>query len=127
MKHLWISAAIIAALAAGALANVWYLGQFVDGLALTLEQAQQSAEAGDTERAIRLTQRAQGQFDEKAPYLHITLSHQDIDNIEISFGEVLEYLRFQEQGGEYTAANARLLTQLYLLAEAEQLTLKNLL
>ncbi len=127
MKRLWIAAAVIAALAVGALANVWYLERFVSGLSLTLEQAQQSALDGDLDRAIRLTLKAQEEFDSRSFYLHVTLSHRDIDETEVSFGEVLEYLYNQEPGGEYTAANARLLTQLYLLAEAEQLSLKNIL
>ena len=38
----------------------------------------------------------------------------------------MEYLDCRE-GGEYSAANARLLLRLELLSEAERLTLKNVL
>lgn len=39
---------------------------------------------------------------------------------------MLEFLTCQE-AGEYSAANARLMTQISLLYEAEQFTLKNVL
>ena len=44
----------------------------------------------------------------------------------LTFREVQEYLTLQEMD-QYTAANARLITQLRLLAETEQLSLKNVL
>ncbi len=127
MKRLWISAAIIITLAGVALTNVWYLDQFVARISLMLQQAQQSMEQDDLERASRLTRQAWEEFDQQAFYLHVTLSHQEIDAVEISFSEVSEYLRLQEPGGEYAAANARLLSKIYLLAEAEQFTVKNVL
>ena len=48
------------------------------------------------------------------------------DRIYTGFQEVLEFLTCQE-AGEYSAANARLMTQISLLYEAEQFTLKNVL
>lgn len=127
MKRLWIAAALIAALAGSALINVWYLEQFIEHISLMLEQAQQSMEQNDLERASRLTQQAWEKFDQRSFYLHVTLSHQEIDNIEVAFSEVSEHLRCQEPGGEYTAANAKLISRLYLLGEAEQFTIKNVL
>ena len=54
------------------------------------------------------------------------LRHSDTDQIYTGFQEVLEFLTCQE-AGEYSAANARLMTQISLLYEAEQFTLKNVL
>lgn len=127
MKRFWIAVGIIMLLASAAMVNVWYLGCFTETLSKTLEQAQQLAEDGDAEQAAALTLQAQDAFNQKSFYLHVTLSHRDIDDIETSFGEVLEYLRLGDTGSKYTSANAKLLTQLCLLAEAEQLTLKNIL
>ena len=59
-------------------------------------------------------------------YLHILLRHSDTDLIYAGFQEALEYLDCRE-GGEYSAANARLMLRLGLLSEAERLTLKNVL
>ena len=61
-------------------------------------------------------------------YLHITLRHTDTDAIQISMDEALAFLEGGEkQPAEYAAVNARLLTQLELLVEAELPTLTNLL
>ena len=57
-------------------------------------------------------------------YLHVTLRHSDTDLIHVGFQEVLEFIECQE-GGEYSAANARLAAQIQLIYESEQLTLKN--
>lgn len=127
MKRLWIAAAIVIVLAAGTLVNVWYLERFTGNLSGSLEQAQELAENGDLMRALELTRQVQRMFDEKSFYLHVTLSHDDIDNIETIFGEVQECLLLGETDSKYTSANAKLRTQLFLLAEAEQLTLKNIL
>ena len=61
-------------------------------------------------------------------YLHITLRHGDMDAVLISMDEALAFLEGGErQPSEYAAVNARLLTQLALLVEAELPTLSNLL
>ncbi len=57
-----------------------------------------------------------------------TLRHTDTDAIQISMDEALAFLEGGEkQPAEYAAVNARLLTQLELLVEAELPTLTNLL
>ena len=127
MKYFWLPLAIIVLLTAGTLTNVFYLSHITSELTQTLEQAQAFAESGQSEQAIQLTRQAQTAFERCSFYLHVTLNHQSIDNAETTFGEVLEHLRLHETGSIYTAANAKLLTLLELIAESEQLTLKNLL
>ena len=84
------------------------------------------AETGDWEEAHVLTEQALTQWQSRDSYLHILLRHSDTDQIYTGFQEVLEFLTCQE-AGEYSAANARLMTQISLLYEAEQFTLKNVL
>ena len=91
-----------------------------------LEQAEARAETGDWEEARVLTEQALTQWQSRDSYLHILLRHSDTDQIYTGFQEVLEFLTCQE-AGEYSAANARLMTQISLLYEAEQFTLKNVL
>ena len=81
---------------------------------------------GDWEEARVLTEQALSQWQSRDSYLHILLRHSDTDQIYTGFQEVLEFLTCQE-AGEYSAANARLMTQISLLYEAEQFTLKNVL
>ena len=94
--------------------------------AALLEQAEARAETGDWEEARVLTEQALTQWQSRDSYLHILLRHSDTDQIYTGFQEVLEFLTCQE-AGEYSAANARLMTQISLLYEAEQFTLKNVL
>ena len=54
------------------------------------------------------------------------LRHADTDEVSSSFQEVGEFITCREDG-EYSAANARLIAQIRLLYEAEQLSLKNIL
>ena len=125
MKHLWYATALIIFLFTATLINVRYLNHFVEDLSSTLQQAQQLAEENKPQAAEELTREAQERFDRQSFYLHVTLPHQSIDAVKVSFQEVLEYLQHGELTAVYTATNAKLLTQLQLLSEAEQLTLKN--
>ena len=125
MKHLWYATAMIIFLFVATLINVRYLNHFINDLSATLQQAQQLAEEDKPQEAEQLTRETQERFDRHSFYLHVTLPHQSIDAVKTSFCEALEYLQHGETTAVYTATNAKLLTQLQLLSEAEQLTLKN--
>ena len=127
MKKAWTAAAILTLLCAAALWNGLYLDQFTENVVSSLEQAQAMAEKGSWEEAARVTGNAQRRFEEKTFYLHVTLRHNDIDNVETSFREVEQLLTHRERLGEYAAANARLIAQLELMAESEQFSLYNVL
>ncbi len=128
MKRLWISAALILALAGLSAAHVLYLRHFTGQLTELLIQAQQLVDEDRWQDADEITRQAAGIWENNAFYLHTTLRHEDIDAILTSFQEVLAFLDGQErQPAEYAAANARLITLLDLLLEAELPTLKNLL
>lgn len=128
MKRLYVSAGLILLLAALSGLHVWCLGRFTDQLADLLTQAQEQVEREDWAEAVRLTRQARERWADHEGYLHITLRHTDTDAIQISMDEALAFLEGGErQPAEYAAVNARLLTQLGLLAEAELPTLTNLL
>lgn len=128
MRRLWAAAALILVLAGLSGIHVLYLGHFTGQLTDLLTQAQTQVAEERWEEAADLTQQAADRWAGNAFYLHATLRHDDIDAILASFQEVLAFLGGQErQPSEYAAANARLITQLELLLEAELPTLKNLL
>ena len=128
MRRLLISAALIALLAALSGLHIWHLNGFTGQLAGLLTMAQEQVERENWEEAARLTHEARDRWMEHEGYLHITLRHSDTDAIQISMDEALAFLEGGEkQPAEYAAVNARLLTQLGLLAEAELPTLTNLL
>lgn len=126
MKRLWIAVALLAALFVSTLFSSQYLKSLATDLTGTLEQAETMAEQGDWSGAGRLTQEAQARWKNHDMYLYTMLRHSDTDLVETGFREVQEFIDCQE-GGEYSAANARLIAQIELLYEMEQFTLKNLL
>lgn len=128
MKRLYISLGMVILLAILSGLHVWHLSRFTGQLSDLLTQAQQQAEQESWQQAARLTHQVKDRWMAHQGYLHTTLRHADIDAILISMDEALAFLEGGEkQPAEYAAANARLLTQLELLVEAELPTLTNLL
>lgn len=126
MKRGWIAAALLVGMVALSYWNVFALGALTGELGQSLARAEELAERGDWEEAAKLTKKASERWDSKHFYLHATLEHDVTDSIAVSFAETLEFLERQE-GGEYSAANARLMTQLELLGQMERPLPENLL
>ena len=126
MRRLWVSLAVLAAVFCAALYNTHTMHTFTDGLVQLLTEAERSAARGDWDAAARGTDTALERWQDWEGYLHIVLQHADTDEILLDFQEVRQLIDHREDGGEYAAANARLITRIGLLYEMEQLTLKNL-
>lgn len=126
MKRIWIALAILLLVFSGTLLHSRTIETLSTNLCAILEEAEANAEQGDWTGAKELTQTAREKWESRDSYLHITLRHSETDAIYTGFREVAEFIECQEDG-EYSAANARLIAQLALLAEAEQFTLKNIL
>ncbi len=126
MKRLWAAVGLLLVMLAGTLSHSFYLSHFTGELICLLEEAEAQAEREDWTSARELTQAARDRWDGQSSYLHFTLRHDETDVIYTGFREVAEFLQCEE-GGEYSAANARLIANLELMAEAEQLTIKNIL
>lgn len=126
MKRIWIACGLLTVILVATLCNSHYLTTYATSLTDLLKQAEIAAEGGDWEKAATLTKTAHERWDEKESYLHITLRHSDTDQVYTGFREVTEFIQCQE-GGEYSAANAKLIAWIELLYEMEQLNLKNLL
>lgn len=126
MKRVWAAVGLLGLLFGGTLTHSFYMAGFVRELTTTLEEAEAQAEQGSWDRAEELTQTARDRWEAQRRYLHITLRHGDTDEVYTGFREVAEFLQCRE-GGEYSAANAHLIAELELLAEAEQFTIENIL
>ena len=128
MRRLYVSVGLIALMAALSGLHVWHLDTFTGQLSDLLTQAQEQVERENWDEATRLTHQVKNRWMNHERYLHITLRHADTDAIQISMDEALAFLEGGEkQPAEYAAVNARLLTQLGLLVEAEFPTLTNIL
>ncbi len=127
MRRLWISLAMLAVLLGLTLLNTYSLRNYTQELTALRAQAEACAADGDWDAAADKTEAALDRWRERETYLHMVMHHQDTDAILLDFQEVLQFIHHREDGGEYAAANARLITRLSLLYEMEQLNLKNLL
>ncbi|MBQ3134352.1 MAG: DUF4363 family protein [Oscillospiraceae bacterium] len=126
MKRLIIAAALLLAVLGATIANSRYLTGMTDGFCRQLTQSAELAAADNWPQALEKTEQTLSAWESHDFYLHTLLRHTDIDAIRLTFHEVVEYLKLEEPD-QYTAANAKLITQLELLAEAERLDLKNVL
>lgn len=127
MRRLFISAAVLAALFGLTVYNSRYLDSYTDELVTLLRQAEFCTADGDWDAAADKTEAALDRWKSRDAYLHMVLQHRETDEVLLSFQEVLRLIACQEDGGEYSAANARLITQIRLLYEAEQLSWKNVM
>lgn len=91
-----------------------------------LEQAQSLTEENQWQDASKITQNVFNHWESQSFPLYVLLRHSDLDKILISFQSVSQYLQ-QEDQEPYLANNAQLIAQLKLLAEMEELSLKNIL
>lgn len=126
MKRVWIAAFILLFIFSATLMHSHSISTLSSELVSLLEAAETDAEREDWDSAEELTKTAREKWEARGLYLHITLRHSETDGIHTGFHEVVEFIQCQE-GGEYSAANARLISALELLSEAEQLTLQNVL
>ncbi len=126
MRRLWASLAILVFLFCAALVNSWYLNHYTNELVTLLRQAESCAASGDWDAAGDKTEAALIVWKDRETYLHMVLQHQDTDQVLLNFQEVRQLITHQEDGGEYAASNARLIAQIELLSEMEELTFKNI-
>ena len=128
MKRLYLSVGLIVLMAALSALHIWHLNHITSQLTALLTQAQEEVAAEHWDEAARLTRQAKDRWMDHERYLHVTLRHADTDAVQLSMDEALAFLEGGEkQPAEYAAVNARLLTQLNLLVEAELPTLTNLM
>lgn len=126
MKRLWFAVAILVVLLFVTLMNANYLQGFSTGLTDQLHEAETQVSEENWEEAEKLTEDTLEKWESHETYLYMVLRHSDNDAVQTSFREVQQYLSCRDTG-EYFASNERLITQISLLSEMEQLNLKNLM
>ncbi len=126
MKQLIVSCSMLLCLLGMSLASGWHIDSLCDNYIPQLICAQQMAAQDDWPQARAITQAVYQDWENRNFLLHALLRHNDTDQILLSFRTISEYLQLEEMD-QYAAANATLVTQLELLAEMEQPTLKNVL
>ena len=126
MRH-WLSPLLVLALLfGGAMANARYVSKSVDGWCAGVEAALAAAEAEDWEGAREALGAVYASWDARQTYFHIMVEHAELDAAEALFA-VSHSFAESEDGAEFRANTAELLTQLRLLNEMEEISIKNIL
>ena len=126
MRH-WLSPLLVLALLfGGAMANARYVSKSVDGWCAGVEAALAAAEAEDWEGAREALGAVYASWDARQTYFHIMVEHAELDAAEALFA-VSHSFAESEDGAEFRANAAELLTQLRLLDEMEEISIKNIL
>ena len=126
MRH-WLSPLLVLALLfGGAMANARYVSKSVDGWCAGVEASLAAAEAEDWEGAREALGAVYASWDARQTYFHIMVEHAELDAAEALFA-VSHSFAESEDGAEFRANTAELLTQLRLLDEMEEISIKNIL
>ena len=126
MKKLWWAVGALALLCMLSLWSSNRIHSLTHRLTATLVQAEELAEQGDWSQAEQLTKGAEAEWDRASGYLYTVLRHADTNSIQSGFRQALAYLEHRDET-EYASASAELIVQIQLLADMEQLTLRNVL
>ncbi|MFI3254674.1 MAG: DUF4363 family protein [Eubacteriales bacterium] len=126
MTRLWASIITLFLLFFVSYATGEWTQNLTDSYVNRLEYAQKLTEGGHWEEAAQITDEVFLHWESQSFPLYILLRHSDLDKIFVCFQSVSQYLS-QEDDEPYLANNAQLIAQLNLLAEMEQLSLKNIL
>ena len=126
MRH-WLSPLLVLALLfGGAMANARYVSNSVDGWCAGVEASLAAAEAEDREGAREALGAVYASWDARQTYFHIMVEHAELAAAEALFA-VSHSFAESEDGAEFRANTAELLTQLRLLDEMEEISIKNIL
>ena len=126
MKRLWISLAVLSITATAALYSGSHLGRLSSQMGILLADAEQSALIGDWNKAAQLTDQAYHTWEQQTIFLYSTLRHTDTDNVYLYLKQAQCFAKEQDEHGYLTASSA-LQSKLWLMEEAEGLSIENVL
>lgn len=126
MRHWLTPLIVLALLLGGTAANARYVAHCVDGLCAGLETALSAAGAEDWDGAQRALAAVYDSWSTRQTYFHIMIEHEELDAAEALFA-ISRSFAAHEDGAEFCANTADLFTQLQLLREMEEISIKNIL
>lgn len=126
MKH-WLSPLLVLALLLGAsLWNARCVSRSVEDWCAELEVSLALAQEADWDGARAALDAVYTSWSARQTYFHIMLEHAELDAAEALFAASRSFAQ-EEEGAEFRAETAELITQLRLLREMEALSVKNIL
>lgn len=126
MKYFYIPCTILALILALSLLNAETMGIYVADWCEELAAAQEAADHGNWAEAEQRLTSVHEVWDEKQSYFHIVSVHSELDEAEALLAKSLSFAREQDDA-EFRANTAELITQLHLLAEIQEISIKNIL
>ena len=126
MKYFSIPCAILALILALSLLNASVMGGYVSDWCEALNAAQEAADSGDWAKAEAQIRSVHKVWDEKQSYFHIVSVHAELDEAEALLAKSLSFARDRDDA-EFRANTAELITQLRLLSEIQEISIKNIL
>jgi len=126
MRRLWISLAVLGLTAAASLYSGSHLSRLSSHMGVLLEQAEQAAIAGDWSRTAQLTDDAYKTWEQQTVFLYSTLRHTDTDSVYLHLRQAQCFAKEEDEHG-YLTANSALQSKLWLMEEAEGLSIENVL
>ena len=126
MKSLWIPLLTLAALLAAALWTGTYISGETERWSEILQQADSLAGEGRWEEAEKTIQQGYDDWDSRQTFLHIVMEHEELDEAESLFASAFAACSLQD-APDFHATLAQLISQMSLLAETQQVSIKNIL
>ena len=126
MKYFYIPCAILALILALSLYNTETMDRYVTAWCEELNAAQEAADGGDWAEAEAQIRSVRSAWEDKQSYLHIVSVHAELDEAEALLAKSLSFALDQDDA-EFRANTAELITQLRLLSEIQEVSIKNIL
>ena len=126
MKYLVLPAAVLALLLGLSLENARILRADTADYLTAVEQATTAAEREDWESALKALRSAQKGWDARKPWLHIVTAHDELEAVDALFATT-ESFAIEQDRAEFRAEAAELSVQLRVVAELQQLSVRNVL
>lgn len=126
MKYFYIPCAILALILALSLLNANAMGNYIADWCEELDAAQQAADGGNWAEAEQRVAAVHEAWDKKQSYFHIVSVHAELDEAEALLAKSLSFALERDEA-EFRANTAELVTQLRLLSEIQEVSIKNIL
>lgn len=126
MKYFWIPCTILVVILSLSLLNARAVNETVTEWCENLQNAQQAAQGEQWEETRRILTDTYKKWDKQQSYFHIVTVHAELDEVEALFAKSRSFALEQDEA-EFHANTAELITQLKLLAEMQEISIKNIL
>ncbi len=126
MKFFWIPASLLVLIFSLSLYNAHAVNENVIAWCEKLNAAQEAADDGNWTEAKHQIISVHDAWDKKQSYFHIVSVHAELDEAEALLAKSFSFAIAQDDA-EFRANTAELITQLHLLSEIQEISIKNIL